>query len=85
MVNRSFYDIMNDNSTKDSLQKLCFKMDANGPQYKITFGNNYLNPLKSIENNDYILEIKTPINKEIMDENTKKNILLRLINHDRGI
>jgi len=83
MVNKSFYDLVNNNHTKNSLQKLCFKMDTNGPQYNITFGTNYSNPRESIENNDYTLEMRTPINKQITDENVKKNILLRLVHHEK--
>lgn len=85
MVNRSFYNLVNDNYPKDSLDKLCFKMDFTGPIYRITFGEKYEKPLEAIENNDFKLEITAPIVKEITDKKVKKNILLRLINHAGSI
>lgn len=85
MVNRSFYNLVNDNHPKKHLEKLCFKMDFTGPQYKITFGEKYEGPIESIENNDYKLEVTTPRVKEITDEKAKKNILLRLIHHNSSL
>lgn len=85
MTNKSFYDILNTNShTKESLHKLYFKMDTYGPIYSINFGENYLDPKQAIENDDFIIEMKTPVIKEITDKKIKKNILSRLIYHEKG-
>lgn len=85
MTNKSFYDILNTNShTKESLHKLYFKMDTHGPIYSINFGENYIDPKQAIENDDFIIEMKTPVIKEITDKKIKKNILSRLIYHEKG-
>lgn len=82
MTWQSFNEILASNKyDKDSLQKLCFRMDATGPQYKINFGEKYFDPREAVENDDFTLEIKTPINKTITDKKMKKNILAKLIHH----
>jgi len=86
MVNQSFYTLLKDNQqTKYSLQKLCFSMDLHGPQYQIIFRNNYNDLKNEIENEDFDLEMITPINKIISDENIKRNILARLIHHTKNL
>lgn len=84
MANKSFYEILNTNSqTKESLHNLYFKMDTRGPVYSINFGDKYPDPKQSIENDDFIIEMKTPVVKEIIDKEIKKKILSRLIHHDK--
>ncbi|GEM_PF-5898677 len=84
MANKSFYEILNTNShTKESIHNLYFKMDTRGPVYSINFGEKYPDPKQSIENDDFIIEMKTPVVKEIIDKEIKKKILSRLIHHDK--
>lgn len=84
MANKSFYEVLNTNyHTKESLHKLYFKMDTYGPIYSINFGEKYSDPRQSIENDDFIIEMKTPVVKEIIDKEIKKKILSRLIHHDK--
>ncbi len=85
MANKSFYEVLNTNShTKESLHNLYFKMDTYGPIYSINFGEKYSDPKQAIENDDFIIEMKTPVIKEIIDKEIKKKILSRLIYHEKG-
>lgn len=83
MTNKTFYELLNNpHHTKSSLQKLCFSMDLNGPQYHIIFKNNYSDLKDEIEKGDYDIEMITPINKIISNNEVKGNILSRLVNHN---
>jgi hypothetical protein len=84
MTRESFYDVLNNpNITKESFQKICFKMDSKGPQYRVKLGDNYSTPKDAVENNDFTLEMTFPRNTPITNENSKNNILRKLIHTDK--
>jgi len=79
MIKRTFYEVLNSNEySYEKFQKLSFRMDSEGPQYKVVFGKKYSDPGESIEKGDFILKMFIPVNKEITDENVRKSILKKL-------
>lgn len=77
MVNTKIEDIISKETSFDKVEAYVFKMDSNGPKYKIKFGRNYSSPSKAISENDFYFEMLTP-NKIISDDRIKVNLLDRL-------
>jgi len=84
MAWKSFDEVLASNKyDKSSLQKLCFRIgnDFTCPQCQVNFGEKYSDPKQAVENDDYTIEITSPITQQINDTQVKKNILAKLFYH----
>jgi hypothetical protein len=70
-------------NTFNSIEKLYFRMDQNGPQYNVLFLNKNSIPSKCIDNDEFILRMVLPVNKDIINNKVKKDMLGKLFTIDR--
>jgi hypothetical protein len=86
MAIEKFYDALNSNNyNKEELGRLVFRLEPNGPQFKVIPGDKYSDPRESIENNDYRVRMFFPGNHEITNPERKKEMLEQFFHNGRKI
>ena len=86
MAKETFYEaVKSERYNQEELERIVFRMEGDGPKYKITFGKNYSNPKEAIDNDDFIVRMIFPSNHNINDSARKRNLLNLLYHNGRKI